>query len=78
MKCATCGRELTSDETGLSRKLINRGTTVFFCLDCLSRRFGISVAQLRELIASFRAAGCTLFPPDSAGSVQEDTCGRMN
>ena len=78
MKCARCGRELTSDETGLSRKLINRGTEVFFCLDCLGDRFGISEVQLRELIATFRAAGCTLFPPDSAGSVQEDTCGRLD
>ena len=33
MTCARCGKPLSSDETGLSRKLINRCTTVFFCLD---------------------------------------------
>lgn len=61
MICADCGRELTCDETGLSRKLINRGTTVFFCLDCLSRKFLLPREQLTELIDHFRKSGCTLF-----------------
>ena len=64
MKCARCGRELTADETGLSRKLISRGTIVFYCLSCLSCRFHTTPAQLQDLIANFRAAGCSLFPPE--------------
>ena len=61
MTCSECGRELTRDETGLSRKLINRATEVFFCLDCLSRKFDLSKEQLTELIEHFRRSGCTLF-----------------
>ena len=61
MTCARCGRELTPDEMGLSRKLINRGTTVFFCLSCLAADFRLPEAELTEMIARFRAAGCMLF-----------------
>lgn len=61
MNCSRCGRELTRDETGLSRKLISRATTVFFCLDCLGKEYHLERSQLLELIEHFRAAGCTLF-----------------
>ena len=61
MKCAGCDKELTSDEQGLSRKLINRGTTTMYCLDCLGQMFRLPVRQLQELIEHFREAGCTLF-----------------
>ena len=61
MTCAACHRELTSDEQGLSRKLISRGTTALYCLDCLGATFRLTREQLLELIEHFRAAGCTLF-----------------
>ena len=61
MNCAECGAPLTRDETGLSRKLISRGTETFYCLTCLSRKFNVPVSQLEELIERFRQAGCTLF-----------------
>ena len=63
MNCAGCGRCLTGDETGLSRKLISRGTTGFYCLSCLSGMFHTPVPQLQELIEHFRDSGCTAFPP---------------
>lgn len=61
MRCGDCERELTSDETGLSKKLISRATTVHYCMECLARRFKLSTEQLRELCEHFRAAGCSLF-----------------
>ena len=61
MTCAACGRALTGDEQGLSRKLINRAATTLYCLDCLGEMFHLSREQLQELIDHFRAAGCTLF-----------------
>lgn len=61
MNCAACGRELTGDEQGISRKLINRGTTRLYCLDCLGEMFRLRREQLQELIDHFRAAGCMLF-----------------
>jgi len=59
--CITCGRELTLDEIGLSKKLINRGATEFKCVACLSVYYQVSEQRLRELIAQYRAQGCTLF-----------------
>ena len=61
MSCAGCGRELTADERGLTRKLVSRGTDKLYCLGCLGRMFKLSESQLLELIEHFRAAGCTLF-----------------
>ena len=66
MNCARCGRSLTGDETGLSRKLISRGTTACYCLPCLSGMFHTPVPQLQELIEHFRASGCTAFPSRKA------------
>ena len=60
--CEDCGRELVSDEIGLSRKLMGRATAEFFCMDCLAARFSAEKKVLREMIERFRAAGCTLFP----------------
>ena len=62
MTCAGCGRELTADEQGLTRKLVSRGADKLYCLGCLGEMFKLSESQLLELIEHFRAAGCTLFP----------------
>lgn len=61
MNCARCGTALTRDETGLSRKLINRATRTFYCIDCLSKEFSTDRQSLEGLIARLREAGCTLF-----------------
>lgn len=59
--CKICGRELTRDEIGLTKKLINRGATEFLCLDCLSKKFDMTAEECQTLIAHFREAGCHLF-----------------
>ena len=59
--CAECGRVLTKDEIGLTKKLVNRGAVSFLCLTCLARRFGVSEALLKDKIDQFRQMGCTLF-----------------
>jgi len=61
MACYTCGRPLTSNEEGLSRKLINRGTDKLYCYACLSKSFRVPEEKLREMVVRFREAGCTLF-----------------
>ena len=62
MSCAGCGKTpLTLVETGLTRKLINRGATSCYCLACLAERFHVSEEQLLEMAEAFRASGCTLF-----------------
>ena len=62
-KCVRCGTLLTKDETALTRKLINRGATEFFCLSCLADHFQLSEDILRKKIDEFKAMGCTLFDP---------------
>ena len=61
MTCQTCGRPLTTDEIAVTKKLINRGATSFYCVDCLAAYFAVTSDDIRERIAYFRASGCMLF-----------------
>lgn len=61
--CTVCGRPLTQDDIGATRKLINKGTTEFQCVPCLAEHFRVEEARLREKIEEWRAYGCSLFPP---------------
>ena len=60
-RCKNCGRELDGDEVGLTKKLINRGSTEFYCLRCLAGMFECSEQLLRDKIEYFRKSGCSLF-----------------
>ncbi len=59
--CIKCGRELCGNDIGLTKKLINRGATDFFCIDCLAEKFDCSRELLEEKIKQFKSSGCTLF-----------------
>lgn len=61
-ECMKCGSRLTADEIGLHRKLFNRGAKQFLCIRCCSAYFNVPVTMLEDKIASFKEAGCTLFP----------------
>ena len=61
LKCISCGRELTHNEVGLTKKLINRGATQFLCIDCLARKFEVTREDLEKKIIEFKEMGCTLF-----------------
>lgn len=60
-KCKKCGRELKSNDIGLTKKFINRGSTEYLCIDCIAKRFDCSRELLEKKIEQFRASGCTLF-----------------
>ena len=60
-RCAVCGREIERDEIGLTKKLINRGTTTYLCMECLAKKFEVTVEDLEKKIVEFREMGCTLF-----------------
>ncbi len=66
--CVRCGRTLTSDEIGLSKKLTGRATTKYYCITCLAADFGVTEQRLREKIEEFRAEGCTLFRSNTFGA----------
>ncbi len=59
--CKECGKELNGNDIGLTKKLINRGSTEFLCIDCIAKKFDCSKELLEEKIEQFKAAGCTLF-----------------
>lgn len=58
MTCA-CGKELTYNEAGLSKKFLAGGEHL--CMRCLSERLNVSEERLREKIGEFLRAGCKLF-----------------
>ena len=59
--CKKCGRELNGNDIGLTKKLINRGSTEFLCINCIAEKFDCFKELLEEKIKQFKAAGCTLF-----------------
>ena len=60
-KCMKCARELTKDEIGLHKKMINRGSTEFMCIHCLAGFFKCSEELLYKKMEEFRKMGCMLF-----------------
>lgn len=59
--CKNCGKALTPNEIGLTKKLINRGSTEFYCMDCLCKIFKCDKELLEKKIEQFRKQGCVLF-----------------
>jgi len=61
-KCYVCGKEnLSKDEVGLVKKMINKKSTVFYCLPCLAEYFEVTEDELIAKIEEFKEEGCTLF-----------------
>lgn len=59
--CKKCGKELSGNDIGLTKKLINRGSTEFLCIDCIAENFDCTKELLEEKIRQFKESGCTLF-----------------
>lgn len=59
--CKKCGRELTSDEVAIYKRLVSRGATEFLCADCLAEHFECDKSLILERIEYFKKMGCTLF-----------------
>lgn len=60
-ECISCGKVLTPDEIGATKKLINRGAQEFFCLSCLAKRYKVEESLILQKIEEWRAQGCGLF-----------------
>ena len=61
-RCCNCGREITSRNIiGLNKKLLDEGTKVFYCLDCLAEYMETDTELLMEKIKEFKEQGCKLF-----------------
>ena len=61
MGCTICGKELSFNDIGATKKFINRGATTFFCKKCIAKRLDMSEEVMEQKIAFFKQQGCTLF-----------------
>lgn len=60
--CYVCGKTvLTKDEIGLTKKLIDKKSSVFFCVSCLAEQLEVTKEELLAKIEEFKEEGCTLF-----------------
>lgn len=59
--CEKCGKLLIRDEIAVTKKLINRGTSKWYCKECLAAYFEITVEDIDAVIDRFKRQGCTLF-----------------
>lgn len=60
-RCYGCGRELTKDEIGINKKLIDPDMEEFQCIDCLASDLETTPEILKIKIEEFKEDGCTLF-----------------
>ena len=61
-KCYVCGKSpLSKDEIGLTKKLIDKKTVIFYCLPCLVESLEVTEEELLAKIEEFKEEGCTLF-----------------
>lgn len=61
-KCYVCGKEnLSKNEIGLVKKMIDKKSTMFYCLSCLAEYFEVTEEELVAKIEEFKEEGCTLF-----------------
>lgn len=59
--CISCGDELTRDDIGFHKKMVNRGADEFMCINCLCDYFGLTREKADEMIEKFKEMGCSLF-----------------
>lgn len=60
--CYVCGKTpLSRDEIGLTKKLIDKSSKTFYCLDCLADYLEVTTEELNNKIEEFKEEGCTLF-----------------
>jgi hypothetical protein len=60
--CLACGKEtLSKDEIALSKKMLGRKITRFYCMECLADYLDVTTEVLFARIEEFKEQGCTLF-----------------
>ena len=60
--CYICGKQtLSKNEIGLTRKLINKDSMGFYCLNCLADYLEVDAEFLLARIEEFKEQGCTFF-----------------
>ena len=52
---------MTTDEVGLTKKLLDKNSSKFYCMSCLAEYLEVSEEELLAKVEDFKAQGCTLF-----------------
>jgi hypothetical protein len=61
--CADCASPLRRNEIAITKRLVSRGATQFYCIGCLARRLGVTPAVIEHKILEYQEMGCSLFSP---------------
>jgi predicted nucleic-acid-binding Zn-ribbon protein len=60
--CYVCGKgNLSKNEIGLTKKLLDLNGGYFYCLDCLAEYLEVDTEFLLERVEEFKMQGCVLF-----------------
>ena len=59
--CSVCEATPNKIAIALTKKLIDKDTTKFYCLSCLAAYFDVSEEELLEKAEEFKLQGCALF-----------------
>lgn len=60
--CYICGKEdLSKNEIGLTKKLLDKDSKRFYCLDCLSEYLEVDTEFLLAKVEELKEQGCILF-----------------
>lgn len=59
--CQSCAKSLSTNEIGISMRLLGRDGRNLFCRECLARELKIDPALVDKKIEQFRKMGCPLF-----------------
>jgi len=60
--CYICGKEaLSKKEIGLTKKLLDKNSTRFYCLNCLAEYLEVDTEFLLVKVEEFKEQGCKLF-----------------
>lgn len=60
--CYTCGKKaLSKKEIGLTKKLLDKESKRFYCLDCLAEYLEVDIEFLLAKLEEFKEQGCNLF-----------------
>ena len=60
-KCYVCEKNLTKNEIGLTKKLLDPNAKQFYCITCLAECLEVTEEELLDKIEEFKYEGCTLF-----------------
>jgi hypothetical protein len=60
-KCYQCETELGKIAVGLNKKLLDRNSKRFYCLDCLAAYLEVTADELLAKVEEFKEQGCKQF-----------------